>query len=166
MKRLMLIMFVISGLLALVLGCGRKSEPEIISEPPPVPRQDIKPTPTEVVTEFLKAIKSENYGRAFRYVNAPYTDREGYINQMKNTVADNDVSILSYRLLATQIYDRTATVVVELNTKLKSPTTGSLIDLTQKSQYSLGLFEEKWLITAGSCIEGCIESEPVIEVYD
>lgn len=149
-----------------ITGCGNKSEPEIISEPPPVPRQDIKPTPSKVVIDFLKAIKSENYSKAFKYINAPYTDKEGYINQMKNTVADNDVSILNYRLLATQIYDRTATVIVELDTKLKSLKTGTVVNLTQKSQYSLGLFDNKWLITAGYCIEGCIEKEPVIEVIE
>jgi len=153
-----------------VTGCGKKNE-TIYSEPPPIAREDIKPSPTEVVTEFLSAIKSKNYGKAYKYVNAPYTDKVGYISQMQNTMSDNEVTIVSYRVLATQIYDRTSTVVVELNTKLQSPKTQSLVDITQKSQYSLGLFDEKWLITAGTCIEGCldrepVEREPVIEVIE
>ena len=85
---------------------------------------------------------------------------------MKNTLADNNFSLESYRMLATQMYDRTSTVVVELSTKLTSPNTGQLINLTQKSQYSLGIFQDKWLITADSCIEGCIELEPIIEVIE
>jgi len=165
MKRFTFYTLLILFIPVLLMGCAKKPE-TIYSEPPPVDRKDIKPTPTEVVTEFLNAIKNENYAKAYQYVNVPYTDRSGYINQMKNMVSDNNLSLVSYRMLATQIYDRTSTVVVELSTKLKSPKTGSLIDLTQKSQYSLGLFEEKWLITADSCIEGCIEREPVIEVIE
>jgi len=146
-----------------VTGCGKKSEPEYIADAPQIDRKDIKPTPTEVVKSYLNAIKSGNYSKAYKYVSVPYTDKAGYINQMKNTLVDNDFSLISYRMLATQIYDRTSTVVVELNTKLKSPTSGNLINLNQKSQYSLGIFKDKWLITSDSCIEGCIEKEPVIE---
>ena len=105
-------------IMLLVAGCGRRSEPEVISEPPSVPRQDIKPSPTEVVAQFLNAIKSANYAKAYKYVNAPYTDRDGYINQMKNTLSDNDFSLQSYRMLCTQIYDRTSTVVVELGIRV------------------------------------------------
>ena len=57
-------------------------------------------------------------------------------------------------------------MVVELSTTLKSPRTGGMVNLTQKSQYSLGIFEGKWLITSDNCIEGCIEKEPVIEVIE
>jgi hypothetical protein len=153
-------------LLLPVIGCGKKSEPEYIAEAPKINRKSIKPTPTEVVKDYLSAIQSEDYSKAYKYVSAPYTDKAGYINQMKNTLAENDFSLISYRILATQIYDRTSTVVVELNTKLKSPNSGSLITLTQKSQYSLGIFEKKWLITSDNCIEGCIERESVIEVIE
>ena len=168
MRKYILISILAVGLVAFSAGCGKKNAepPPVAPDAPRVARQDIKPTPTEVVTDYLKAIKSENYSKAYKYVNAPYTDKQGFINQMTNTLADNDFSLLDFRILATQIYDRTSTVVAELNTKLKSPKTGSLIDLTQKSQYSLGLFEDKWLITAGNCIEGCVEEEPVIEVIE
>ncbi len=155
-------------LLIPVIACGKKSEPEYIADIPEVKRKDIKPTPTEVVKDYLNAIKRENYDKAYKYVSVPYTDKAGYINQMKNTLSDNNFSLISYRMLATQIYDRTSTVVVELSTQRKSPTSGSLINLNQTSQYSLGVFEDKWLITSDSCIEGCIEveQEPVIEIQE
>ncbi|MEZ4547270.1 MAG: hypothetical protein R3B51_05920 [Thermodesulfobacteriota bacterium] len=76
---------------------------------------------------------------------------------MKNTVRDNQLTILDFRILGTQIFDRTSIVVVELTQKIKSPTTGQVVELTQNSQYDLGLFEEKWKITSGNCIKNCLE---------
>jgi hypothetical protein len=134
-----------------LLSCGGKPEP-IIPE-----RKAIEPSPTKVVEEFLKAIKDEKFEKAYQYVYAPYSDKEGYVIQMQNTVKDNQLSILNYRILGTQIFDRTAIVVVELNQKIKSPTTGQVVELMQNSQYDLGLFDEKWKITSGNCIKNCLE---------
>ena len=134
-----------------LLSCGGKAEP-IIPE-----RKAIEPSPTKVVEEFLKAIKDEKFEKAFQYVYAPYSDKEGYVIQMRNTVNDNQLTILSFRILGTQIFDRTSIVVVELNQKLKSPTTGQIVELTQNSQYDLGLFDDKWKITSGNCIKNCLE---------
>jgi len=134
-----------------LLSCGGKPEP-IIPE-----RKTIDPSPTKVVEEFLKAIKDEKFEKAFQYVYAPYSDKEGYVIQMQNTIKDNQLTILNYRILGTQIFDRTAIVVVELNQKIKSPTTGQVVELMQNSQYDLGLFDEKWKITSGNCIKNCLE---------
>ncbi len=134
-----------------LLSCGGKPEP-IIPE-----RKAIDPSPTKVVDEFIKAIKDEKFEKAYQYVYAPYSDKEGYVIQMQNTVKDNQLSILNYRILGTQIFDRTAIVVVELNQKIKSPTTGQVVELMQNSQYDLGLFDEKWKITSGNCIKNCLE---------
>lgn len=166
-RKYILVVLLLLAFPAILAGCGRKNtEPEIVPEAPTIERKEIKPTPTEVVKDYLDAIKSENYGKAYKYVSVPYTDRTGYINQMKNTLSDNNFSLNSYRMLATQIYDRTSTVVVELSTQRKSPTTGGLINMNQRSQYSLGIFDDKWLITSDSCIEGCIEQDqaPVLEI--
>lgn len=149
-----------SIVLVLILGiysCGGKQEP-IIPE-----RKSIDPSPTKVVEDFMKALKDENFSKAYDYVYVPYKDKEGYVIEMKNMVKDNQVSILSFRLLGTQIYDRTAIVIVELNTKLKSPKTGQLIEMNQKSQYDLGLFDDAWKITSGNCIENCLETESQYE---
>jgi hypothetical protein len=134
-----------------LLSCAGKPEP-IIPE-----RKAIEPSPTKVVEEFLKAIKDEKFEKAFQYVYAPYSDKQGYVIQMQNTVKDNQLTILNYRILGTQIFDRTAIVVVELNQKVKSPQTGQIVELLQNSQYDLGLFDEKWKITSGNCIKNCLE---------
>ena len=134
-----------------LLSCGGKAEP-IIPE-----RKAIDPSPTKVVEEFLKAVKDEKFEKAFEYVYAPYSDKDGYVIQMKNTVRDNQLKILGFRILGTQIFDRTSIVVVELNQKIKSPTTGQVVELTQNSQYDLGLFDDKWKITSGNCIKNCLE---------
>lgn len=140
--------------LAYFVSCGGKVEP-IIPE-----RKSIDPSPTKVVEQFLKAIKDENFKKAFEYVYVPYSDKDGYIIQMQNTVKDNQLTILGYRILGTQIFDRTSIVVVEINQKVKSPTTGQIVELTQNSQYDLGLFDDEWKITQGNCIKNCLQTLP------
>lgn len=135
-----------------LLSCGGGKAEPIIPE-----RKAIEPSPTKVVEEFLKAVKDEKFEKAFQYVYAPYSDKDGYVIQMKNTVRDNQLTILDFRILGTQIFDRTSIVVVELTQKIKSPTTGQVVELTQNSQYDLGLFDEKWKITSGNCIKNCLE---------
>jgi hypothetical protein len=147
-------------MLTALLSCVGKPEPEIPE------RKTLDPSPTKVVEEFLKAQQKEDFKRAFKYVYAPYTDEEGYVIQMKNYFKDNQISILDYHVLGTQIYDRTAIVIVELKQKLKSPKTGAVIELNQKSQYDLGIFEDKWKVTAGICFENCIEQEKDLKVNE
>ena len=158
----LILLIVITTALA---SCGKKNV-EPAPEPPPKAREDIDPSPSKVVEEFLSALKSADYEKAYKYVYAPYTDKDGYISQMKATISDNDVSILSYKLLATQIYDRTSTVVVELSTRRKSLKTGQIRDFTSRSVYDLGLFEDKWLVTTDRCIKNCSETEPGIEIKE
>ncbi len=150
----------ITLIIAALFSCAGKPE-QIIPE-----RKSIDPSPTKVVEDFMKALKDENFSKAYEYVYVPYKDKEGYIIEMKNTVQENQLSILNYRLLGTQIFDRTAIVIVELNTKLKSPKTGNLIEMNQKSQYDLGLFDDQWKITSGNCIENCLEKEPEVEIIE
>ncbi len=140
----------------LVMGissCAGKQE-DIIPE-----RKSFDPSPTKVVEDFMKALKDENFAKAYEYSYVPYKDKDGYIIEMKDIYDKKQISILDYRLLGTQIFQRTAIVIVELHTKLKSQKTGQLIEMIQKSQYDLGLFEDKWKITAGNCIENCLETE-------
>ncbi len=147
-------------ILTALLSCIGKPEPEIPE------RKTLDPSPTKVVEELLKAWQHEDFKRAFKYVYAPYSDEEGYVIQMKNYFKDNQISILDYHVLGTQIYDRTAIVIVELRQKLKSPKTGAIIELNQKSQYDLGIFEDEWKVTAGICFENCIEKEKDLKVNE
>ena len=84
-------------ILTVFLSCVGKPEPEIPE------RKTLDPSPTKVVEEFLRAQQKENFERAFKYVNAPYTDEDGYVIQMKNTFKDNQISILDFHVLGTQI---------------------------------------------------------------
>lgn len=149
--------FIMLGL----LSCGPKKPEPIIPE-----RKEISPSPTEVVQEFLKALKAGNFDKAYKYVYVPYSDKLGYVNQMKNTVSANQVSIISYKVLGTQIYDRTSIVVAEITIKRKSPKTGSLVESTQRSQYDLGLFDDAWKVTNDQCIENCVEKEAEAEIIE
>jgi hypothetical protein len=140
-------------MLTAIFSCIGKPEPEIPE------RKVLDPSPTKVVEELLKAWQKQDFKRAFKYVYAPYSDEEGYVIQMQNYFKDNQISIIDFHVLGTQIYDRTAIVIVELRQKLKSLETGAMVELNQKSQYDLGIFEDEWKVTAGICFENCIEKE-------
>jgi len=129
-------------------------------------RPTYDPSPTVVVERFLNALKDENFKKAYDYAYAPSTDEAGYIIQMRGIFKDNQVSINSFKILGTQIYEFSSNVAVELNQTLKSPTTGQMITLNQRSRYSLGLFDKKWKVTGGDCYENCLEEVPEIEIAD
>ena len=147
--RAVILVFIVTVL----FSCGGKKD-TVLPE-----RKTIDPSPSKVVEEFLKAQQKEDFEKAYHYAFVPYTDKDGYVTNMKNTFEEHQISILDFRLLATQIYDRTATVVIELKTRIKSPKTGALVDRTQRSQYDLGLFNDKWKVTGDNCIQNCIETE-------
>jgi hypothetical protein len=144
-----------------VSSCADKTITETNPE-----RPTYKPSPTEVTESFLKALKEGNFGKAFDYAYVPSSDKEGYIIRMSNIYKDNQIKVNSYRILGTQIFGLSATVVVELDTTFKSPSTGKLVTLVQKSKYSLGLFDKKWKVTSDSCFENCLEEVPEIEIAD
>jgi len=147
-------------MLTAIFSCMGKPEPEIPE------RKVLDPSPTKVVEELLKAWQKEDFKSAFKYVYAPYTDEEGYVIQMKNYFKDYQMSIIDFHVLATQIYDRTSIVIVELKTKVKSSKTGLITEMTQRSQYDLGIFEDEWKVTAGNCFENCIEMEKKLKVKE
>lgn len=129
-------------------------------------RPTFKPSPTEVTESFLKALKDENFSKAYDYAYIPSSDKAGYVIQMRNIVSENQITINSFQILGTQIFDLTATVVVDIDSSRKSRTTGQLVNLNQRMKYSLGVFDKKWKVTSDSCIENCLEEVPEIEVAD
>lgn len=144
-----------------IFSCADKT---IVDTNPERPTYD--PSPTVVVERFLNALKDQNFKKAFEYAYAPSTDEAGYVIQMRNIFKQNQVSINSFTILGTQIYEFSSTVAVELNQTLKSPQTGQVTNLTQKSKYSLGLFDKKWKVTGGDCYENCLEEVPEIEIAE
>jgi hypothetical protein len=152
-NRVVIIIFIVS----LLFSCWGKKSDNVIPE-----RKSIEPSPTKVVESLLKAWQKENFEKAFDYVYAPFTDKDGYVIEMKNYFKDNQITIQEFHILGTQIYDRTSTVIVELKQSLKSPKTGSVVEITQRSQYDLGLFDDKWKVTSGNCIANCLETEQPI----
>jgi hypothetical protein len=151
--RVLIVVLIVS----LLFACVGKKTGNVIPD-----RKSIDPSPTKVVEELLKAWQKEDFEKAYHYVYAPYTDKEGYIIQMKNYFKDNLITIQEFHVLNTQIYDRTSVVVVEIKQKIKSKKTDNVIDLTQRSEYDLGIFNNKWKVTAGSCIKNCLETEKSI----
>jgi len=129
-------------------------------------RPTYKPSPTEVVDVFLKALKDENFEKAYDYSYVPSSDKAGYVIQMRNIYEENQLTINSFKILGTQIFELSASVIVELDSTFKSRTTGQLINLNQKSKYTLGLFNKKWKVTGGDCFENCLEEVPEIEIAD
>lgn len=129
-------------------------------------RPTYKPSPTEVVESFLKALKEENFDKAYGYAYVPSSDKAGYIIRMRNIVKANQIRINSFEVLGTQIFGPSATVVVDIDSSRKSPTTGKLINLNQRMKYSLGLFDKKWKVTKDNCFENCLEEVPEIEIAD
>ena len=148
--------------LAIVLGsCADKTVTDTNPE-----RPTYDPSPTMVVERFLKALKDENFKKAYEYVYVPSTDEAGYVIQMSNIYKTNQIKINSFEILGTQIYELSATVAVEIDQTLKSPISGQLTTLTQKSRYSLGLYDKKWKVTGGECFENCLEKVSEIEITD
>ena len=141
----------------IISSCADKT---IVDTNPERPKYD--PSPTVVVERFLKALQSENFKEAYKYSYAPSVDEAGYVIQMRNVYKENQIKINSFQILATQIYEFSSTVAVEIDQTLKSPTTGQLVNLNQKSRYSLGLYDKKWKVTGGDCYEDCLEEIPEI----
>jgi hypothetical protein len=153
-------------LLLLILAIALASCADKTIEDTNPERPTYKPSPTEVVERFLKALKDENFKKAFEYVYVPSTDEAGYVIQMTNVYKQNQITINSFHILATQIFELSSTVVVEIDQSLKSPVTGQIIHLKQKSKYSLGLYDKKWKVTSGDCYENCLEEVPEIQIAD
>ena len=151
-------------LLVVLFMASSCADKTIESTNPERPTYD--PSPTVVVERFLKALQEENFKKAYENAYVPSVDEAGYLIQMRNTFRQNQIKIKSFEILGTHIYELSATVVVELDQSLKSPRTGQLINLKQKSKYSLGLYDKKWKVTSGDCFENCLEDVPEVEIAD
>ena len=156
----------IAALLILIFAIAVSSCADKVVEDTNPERPTYKPSPTEVTDSFLKALKEENFNKAYDYAYVPSSDEAGYVIQMRNLFKEQQIKINNFQILGTQIFGLSATVVVELDSSRKSPTTGKVINMNQKSKYTLGLFDKKWKVTGGDCFENCLEEIPEIEIAD
>jgi hypothetical protein len=112
-------------------------------------------SPTKVVADFLDALKKDDYGKAYEFVYAPFSDRDGYILQMKNLVKDHNISFLDYSILGSRILGDKAIVVAELEVELKPRNSNTEIHERRRNQYDLSIIEGRWRITSDKCILNC-----------
>ncbi len=146
--------------LVMISACGGGSASEYPKKPPATG------SATKTVNKFLNALQNEDFDKAFKYIYTPYSDKEGYVNNLRNLVQDNKTSILNYRILGTQIFGEKAIVVAELTVKMKSLKSGQMITKKLRNQYELTVLGKDWKITTDRCIENCFEEKPEVEVEE
>lgn len=152
-------------LLILAIALASCADKTIEDTNPERPKYD--PSPTVVAERYLNAQKDEDFKKAYKYEYSPSSDEAGYVIEMKRIYQDNQLKINNFQILGTEIFELSATVVVELDISRKSKQTGQMINVTQRSKYGLGLFDKKWKITGSSCIENCrVEEVPEIEITE
>lgn len=118
-----------------------------------------KHSPSNVVINFLDAIRTNDYGSAYKYIHSPMTDKQGYVSRMKDMVEKSKNRINDIKLIGTRIVGEIAYVVVELELELDINSTDKNLWYT-KNQYELNLIEGKWKIVKDhGCIENCTNTE-------
>lgn len=131
-----------------LISCVKQPPP---SNTPQIPKTDV--SATDVVKNFLEALKTDDFGTAYDQFYTISSDREGYISQMQSGVEERKVRLVNYKILATQLFRNTAIVVAELETQ--QTLENGLEKKFTRWKYDLRIFEDKWKIMKESCIENC-----------
>ena len=114
-----------------------------------------KNSATEVVLDFLLALKERDFSSAYKQIYIVSSDEKGYVSRFESIYDEYDLRIISYRVLGTQLYKDSAIVVVEVEVDYKLPSSDERIKTIYRSQYDLAVIEELWKITKDKCIENC-----------
>lgn len=130
-----------------------------VPRPQPKPTYPVQPqtdiSATAVVTNFLEAIKSEDFSTAYDQLYFISSDKEGYINGMKNFLDETGYKLLSFKILGTQLFKNSAIVVAELEVLQRSKN-NEVQKRTTKNRYDLAIINNEWKLTKdGGCIENC-----------
>ena len=110
---------------------------------------------TSVVKSFLEALKERDFEAAYDKVYIFSSDREGYVSRFELLYEDYDISIVDYRILATQLFKDTAIVVAEVEIDYRKPGQSERLRVTHTNRYDLSIPEKKWKIVKDECIENC-----------
>ncbi|HEY7535028.1 MAG TPA: hypothetical protein VH878_03700 [Thermodesulfobacteriota bacterium] len=139
-------------------ACARVVTTSTNSNPPPTP----KVSPSQVVSDFLEALKRRDFGTTYDYVSAGYAanlDKENYKTNMNQALQKFGWNLLNYQILGVQILGDQAVVVAEQEIQVK--TLGSNKETQKKInvQYGLSVIDKKWKIFGSSCISNCLSRE-------
>ncbi len=110
---------------------------------------------TSVVTSFLEALKERDFKSAYDKIHIFSSDREGYVNRFELLYERYDLTIVDYRVLATQLFKDTAIVVAEVEVDYREPGGDKHKRARYTNRYDLSIPEKKWKIVKDECIENC-----------
>ena len=139
-------------------ACIGVSTSPTTSNPPPTP----KIAPSQVVNDFLEALKGRDYGKTYEFISAGYAanlDIEAYKANMKQFYEKFSWGLLSYQILGVQILGDHALVVAELEVQFKPINTEKETQKKTSVQYGLVIIDDKWKISQADCISNCESRE-------
>ena len=110
MKNLDLIVF-ISITAVILVSCAPKAPKNY----PEIPKTDV--SATDVVKNFLEALKTDDFGTAYDQIYVVSADKAGQVSRMKQIQEETKANLVDYQILGTQLFRDTAIVVAELETE-------------------------------------------------
>ncbi len=139
-------------------ACSGVSTSSTTSNPPPTP----KSSPSQVVGDYLEALKIRDYGKTYEYISSAYSanlDLESYKTNMKQSLEKFSWGLLSYQILGVQILGDHALVVAELEVQFKPLNSAKETQKKTSIQYGLIVVDDKWKISESNCISNCVSRE-------
>ena len=139
-------------------ACIGVSTSSTTSNPPPTP----KISPSQVVGDYLEALKIRDYGKTYEYISSAYAanlDLESYKINMKQSLDKFSWGLLSYQILGVQILGDHALVVAELEVQFKPLNSAKETQKKTSIQYGLIVVDDKWRISESNCISNCVSRE-------
>ena len=135
-------------------ACSGVSTSSTTSNPPPTP----KISPSQVVGDFLEALKIRDLGKTYEFVSSGFAanlDIESYKTNMKQSLDKFSWNLLNYQILGVQILGDHALVVTELEVQFKPLNSAKETQKKTNVQYGLIVVDDKWKITQAYCISNC-----------
>ena len=135
-------------------ACIGVSTSSTTSNPPPTP----KIAPSQVVSNFLEALKIRDLGKTYEFVSSGFAvnlDIESYKANMKQSLDKFSWNLLNYQILGVQILGDHALVVAELEVQFKPLNSAKETQKKTNVQYGLIVLDDKWKISQAYCISNC-----------
>jgi len=139
-------------------ACSGVSTSSINSNPPPTP----KISPSQVVGDYLEALKIKDFGKTYEFVSSGFAanlDLESYKANWKQFLEKFSWNLLNYQILGVQILGDHALVVAELEVQFKPLNSAKETQKKTSNQYGLIVVDDKWKISESNCISNCVSIE-------